>query len=125
MVKVKYDYCKTCGYSPEELCKQIDELESKLAEKEKEIERLKVYDEYRFELPYPKVRILGKTFEDINEITLKWIEKGKKDKILFCIDQLTRLRNTIVNKMINPYCVGIKEILSDFENQIRAIKEME
>lgn len=28
--------CKTCGYSPEELCKQIAELEAKLAELNKE-----------------------------------------------------------------------------------------
>lgn len=75
-----------------ELQQRIAELEAKLAEKEKEIERLKVYDEYRFELPYPKVKILGKTFEDIQELLDKWVEQGSKNKISLAVEQLEKVK---------------------------------
>lgn len=76
---------------------EAEELKQQLAEKEEEIERLKIYDEYRFELPYPKVKILGKTFEDIQELIDKWLKQGSKDKISFAVEQLEKAKGLIAN----------------------------
>lgn len=41
--------------------------------------QLAEYQQYFCELPYPKVRILGKSFEDIDQIVNKWKRQGDKE----------------------------------------------
>lgn len=91
------DFCAKCyqeTFGETEKDRKITDLQSQLAEKVEEIERLKIYDEYRFELPYPKVKILGKTFEDIQELLDKWVKEGSKDKTSFCIEQLEKVKES-------------------------------
>ena len=97
---------------------KIKELKQQLAEKEKEIKRLKIYDEYRFELPYPKVKILGKTFEDIQELIDKWIKQGSKDKISFAVEQLEKVKRTFIDVAWEDVDFAI-EIIDD---QIKELK---
>lgn len=85
------------------------EYEKQLAEKEKEYQSFKkIADE---NVNYLKNRILEET------------RNYNQDKISFAVEQLTLFKNTIVNKMNNPYSVNIKHILSDFDNQIKQLNE--
>lgn len=87
------------------------ELKQQLAEKDKEIERLNL----EFE-----------TQEDWQEKWQKLYDETcnlNQDKISFAVEQLTLFKNSIVNKMNNPYSVNIKHILSDFDNQIKELKK--
>ena len=120
-------YQETFGETDKD--RKIADLEAKLAEKEKEIERLKIYDEYRFELPYPKVTILGKTFEDIQELIDKWIKQGSKDKISFTVEQLEKVRNNIKKVPITDYepnehfeKMYKSDAIRQIDNQIKEIK---
>jgi hypothetical protein len=125
-----------CIYTQEQFDKILEErnelanenykLKQHLAEKDRQIEQLKKFDD------------LNKTFFDLfrtafkepNKVddlfnTLKTMqEKQDQDKISFALEQLTLFKNTIVNKMNNPYSVNIKHILSDFDNQIKQLKEI-
>lgn len=115
----------------------IESLKQQLVEKEKEIERLKVYDEYRFELPYPKVKILGKTFEDIQELLDKWLKQGSKDKISFAVEQLDKVKKFVIEQLfiITKGCSDLdeaeakgcnelrEEIIKEIDSQIKQLKE--
>lgn len=103
---------------------QIADLEAKLAEKDKEIEQLKKFDDLNKTF-FDLFRTAFKKPDKVDDLfnTLKTIqEKQDQDKISFAIEQLTLFKNSIVNKMNNPYSVNIKHILSDFDNQIKELK---
>ena len=111
------------------IVEERDKLKQQLSDKEKEIERLKIYDEYRFELPYPKVKILGKTFEDIQELIDKWLKQGSKDKFSFALEQLEQIRKEFEIKfkgckwedkmLVGKFCNITNEII---DNQIKELK---
>ena len=120
--KEKIEYTDTINFvetsEPDIVAKELDRLNEQLAEKDKEIERLKMYDEYRFELPYPKVKILGKTFEDIQELIDKWIKQGSKDKISFAVEQLEKVKRTFIDVAWEDVDFAIEII----DNQIKELK---
>ena len=87
-----------------------------LAEKKKEIEQWKSMAE--------KSSSMRDRFNYCGE-SIIYDTTREQDKISFAVEQLTLFKNTIVNKMNNPYSINIKNILSDFENQIKQLKEME
>ena len=107
---------------------KYNELKQQLAEKEEEIKRLKIYDEYRFELPYPKVKILGKTFEDIQELIDKWLKQGSKDKISFAIEQLEKVKDFVSRQLFitTKDCNDLDEAEAKGCNELReeTIKEI-
>ena len=78
-------------------------------------------DEYRFELPYPKVKILGKTFEDIQELIDKWLKQGSKDKISFAVEQL-ELAQKHIKQYVNNFD-DMYDCLYAIDNQIKQLKE--
>lgn len=88
----------------------VKELKEKLAEKDKEIERLNL----EFETQEDWQEKWQKLYDETCNLT--------QDKISFAVEQLTLFKNSIVNKMNNPYSVNIKHILSDFDNQIKELK---
>ena len=90
--------------------KENKQLKQQLAEKEKELA------EY--------TDINNTLNSELQEKCILCEEEHNQDKISFAVEQLTLLKNTIVNKMNNPYSVNIKHILSDFDNQINELKEM-
>ena len=122
--KEKIEYTDTINFvetsEPDIVAKELDRLNEQLAEKDKEIERLKMYDEYRFELPYPKVKILGKTFEDIQELIDKWIKQGSKDKISFAVEQL-ELAQKYIKQYVNNFD-DMNDCLYAIDNQIKELK---
>ena len=85
-------------YKDTDLVEENQQLKQQLADKDKEIVRLNKF------LQAMKIR------------------EHNQDKILFAVEQLTLFKNSIVNKMNNPYSVNIKHILSDFDNQIKELK---
>ena len=98
----------------------IADLQKQLSEKEKEIERLKKYDEYRFEMPYPKVKILGKTLEDIQEIIDKWLEQGGENKIEFAVAELERVKDWLELKYFDKE--QINYLANAIDQQIKELK---
>lgn len=88
--------------------KENQQLKEQLAEKEKEYQSFKKIADGN--VNYLKNRIFEET------------RNYNQDKISFAVEQLTLFKNSIVNKMNNPYSVNIKPILSDFDNQIKELK---
>lgn len=107
------------------LVSEKEELKQQLAEKDEEIKRLKIYDEYRFELPYPKVKILGKTFEDIQELIDKWLKQGSKDKISFAVEQIIKTKETLIKFLQDEgfYENEWYDLFDKIDNQINELKE--
>ena len=109
--RAKEEYSRALNelYDYQQKDQQIAELKKQLAEKDKEYQSFKkIADE---NVNYLKNRILEET------------KNYNQDKISFAVEQLTLFKNSIVNKMNNPYSVNIKHILSDFDNQINELKE--
>ncbi len=121
-------------YKDTDIVEENQQLKQQLAEKDKEIERLKIYDEYRFELPYPKVKILGKTFEDIQELIDKWLKQGSKDKISFAVEQLDKVKEKILSyeniyyqflesgAKVPVVCLENFRVKQTIDNQIKELK---
>lgn len=123
-----YELCKGSDWNNflevvNKLGEENKQLKEQLAEKDKEIEQLKKYDD----LNKTFFAVFRTAFKEPNKVddlfnTLKTIqEKQHQDKISFAVEQLTLFKNSIVNKMNNPYSVNIKHILSDFDNQIKEL----
>lgn len=112
------------------IAEERDKLKQQLAEKDKEIENLK--DNWNLICDYLGDCVVKYDDEDVNGIyseilskvneIRKYDYKYNQDKISFAVEQLTLFKNSIVNKMNNPYSVNIKHILSDFDNQIKSLK---
>lgn len=101
---------------------KIKELKQQLAEKDKDI---KYFKESYYMIQDEKDHYAGQclNLQDRIEELEKIINESfhNQDKISFAIEQLTLFKNSIVNKMNNPYSVNIKHILSDFDNQIKEL----
>lgn len=119
----KVGYCMVCGRKCKEtMCKTCYNYEMKLAEKEKEIERLKAHEDYKFEILYPKVKILGRTYEDIQEILDEWLKMGSEDKILFAVEQLEEVKEHISRGL--AFDKDVKMWFEEYiDNQIKQLKE--
>lgn len=118
---------------------KISDLEAKLAESENNYKDAR---ELGIEQFHSLKEIINSSQEEIYKLKQQLAEKDEElkyyetllkrqcneckdqDKISFAVEQLILLKNTIVNKMNNPYSVNIKHILSDFDNQINELKEM-
>lgn len=113
-----YEFEDTCYYEQlvEMKNQKIADLEAKLSEKDKQLEKLKSEN-------HALISDYAYQEADMFELTQK-LAIQDQDKISFAVEQLTLFKNTIVNKMNNPYSLNIKHILSDFDNQIKQLKEM-
>lgn len=116
---VKENLCPNC-YD------YFKQLKQQLTEKDKEIERLKEYADYKFELPYGNVTILGKTIEDIQWLTNAWLKQGNNQ---LAIQELEKVKDWLNEPFDEDGCFKIGGDLIDFIDQqindLRGTKDVE
>lgn len=95
----------------------INELKQQLTEKGKEIERLKEYADYKFELPYGNVTILGKSIEDIQWLTNAWLKQGSNQ---LAIQELEKVKDTLKHfcNIHNDEYYGVKSQVKGIEQDV-------
>ena len=105
--------------------KEIEELKQQLIEKEQELKQLK-FDLGMFKSVNEFINSYG--IEKAREVLLQTEKTKRQDKISFCIEKLSRVRNRINSfKYDEIKCLNKKDAIEDcleaIDNQIKQLKE--
>ena len=97
---------------------QIADLEAKLAEKEKEIKLNETFYEHELKV----ARDFAKQRDKYSLELVEKVRKNNQDKILFCIEQLEKVKE--FNRKVWGTEYAEKEVNEYIDNQIKQLKEM-